>query len=124
MLEDDLTSDRDIDNYDLYNRSKRSLAANTRSLNSNPQYSLDEEAEIYEKEKFKINSSDRLIIASFKLPIDVTMDIKKKQWVVSEGPVMLSSFLIYVELALSNIVQIQREEPRQFGLGWLVWPFS
>jgi hypothetical protein len=58
-----------------------------RSVSSNPMYSQDEEAENQDKERYRINKNDRLIITSFKLPLEFRMDQKTKQWVAAEGPV-------------------------------------
>lgn len=78
------------DNIDVYEADRRksdSLRGATISVSSNPQYSLDENEEYQDKERFRITQDDKLIVASFKLPIEVYKDPKSAAWTIKSGPV-------------------------------------
>lgn len=74
---------REVDNYDLYQRKSDSMKACTKSVSSNPQYSKEEEEEKEEKEKFKLTPDDKLVVASFKLPLDIVKDPDTDEWSVT-----------------------------------------
>jgi len=51
-----------------------------------------------------LTNEDRLIVASFKLPVDVFKDQETGAWKVEVGPVIFFFSLTYIESPLSNNV--------------------